>query len=169
MTQVADLERRLAATEAARTAAETARIDAETRLAAVEKARAGLERLLSQMRRDAFGAKPETHDPDQHHLPFEDVEAAAGMQAATGEASWKMVAPRKSPFPPLRRRRDNLPPHLPRIEQVIEPVSSLAPVAAARCKGLANPVMIVDCRVECAFRPPFPRAPQKRPLQIKTL
>ncbi|WP_444463573.1 hypothetical protein [Rhodobacter capsulatus] len=60
--RVADLERRLAEAEAARAAAETARIEAETRLAAVEEARARLERLLSQMRRDAFGAKSEKGD-----------------------------------------------------------------------------------------------------------
>ena len=43
--RVADLERRLAASEAARTAAEAARIDAETRLAEAEEARARLEQL----------------------------------------------------------------------------------------------------------------------------
>ena len=62
--RVADLERRLAAAEAAR-------IDAETRLAEVEEARARLERLLAQMRRATFGAKSEKRDPDQHNLPFE--------------------------------------------------------------------------------------------------
>ncbi|WP_277814022.1 IS66 family transposase, partial [Rhodobacter capsulatus] len=46
------------------------------------------------MRRDAFGAKSEKGDPDQHHLPFEDVEAAAGMLAAASEAAEKVIGPR---------------------------------------------------------------------------
>jgi len=125
--RVADLERRLAEAEAARAAAETARIEAETRLAAVEEARARLERLLSQMRRDAFGAKSEKGDPDQHHLPFEDVEAAAGMLAAASEAAEKVIGPRKAPAAPPQRNKGNLPAHLPRIEQVIEPESILCP------------------------------------------
>ena len=125
--RVADLERRLAEAEAARAAAETARIEAETRLAAVEEARARLERLLSQMRRDAFCAKSEKGDPDQHHLPFEDVEAAAGMLAAASEAAEKVIGPRKAPMSPPQRNKGNLPAHLPRIEQVIEPESILCP------------------------------------------
>lgn len=125
--RVADLERRLAEAEAARAAAETARIEAETRLAAVEEARARLERLLSQMRRDAYGAKSEKGDPDQHHLPFEDVEAAAGMLAAASEAAEKVISPKKAPMSPPQRNKGNLPAHLPRIEQVIEPESILCP------------------------------------------
>ena len=94
--RVADLERRLAEAEAARTAAEAARLDAEARLAEVEEARARLERLLSQMRRDTFGAKSEKLDPDQWNLPFEDVEAAAGMLAAASEAAEKALGTRKA-------------------------------------------------------------------------
>jgi len=117
--RVADLERRLAEAEAARAAAETARIEAETRLAAVEEARARPERLLSQMRRDAFGAKSEKGDPDQHHLPFEDVEAAAGMLAAASEAAEKVIGPKKAQAALPQRNKGNLPAHLPRIEQAI--------------------------------------------------
>lgn len=125
--RVADLERRLAAAEAARVAAEAARIEAEARLAAVEEARARLERLLSQMRRDAFGAKSEKRDPDQQNLPFEDVEAAAGMLAAASEAAEKMLGPRKVATAPPKQNKGHLPANLPRIEQVIEPASVLCP------------------------------------------
>jgi transposase len=93
--RVADLERRLAASEAARTAAEAARIDLETRLALAEEARARLERMLAQTRHEKFGAKSEKLDPDQRHLPFEDLEVAAGMLAAASEAAEKALGTRK--------------------------------------------------------------------------
>lgn len=125
--RVADLERRLAEAEAARTAAEAARLDAGTRLAEVEEARARLERLLSQMRRDTFGSKSEKLDPDQRNLPFEDVEAAAGMLAAASEAAEKALGTRKAASRPAERNKGHLPAHLPRIERVIEPDSILCP------------------------------------------
>lgn len=115
---VADLERRLAASEAAR-------LDAEARLAEVEAARARLERLLAQMRRDTYGARSEKLDPDQRHLPFEDLEAAAGMLAAASEAAEKALGGRKTAPRPPQRNKGNLPAHLPRIERVIEPASIL--------------------------------------------
>ncbi|MFO7854739.1 MAG: transposase, partial [Paracoccaceae bacterium] len=125
--RVADLERRLAASEAARTSAEAARLEVEARLAEVEAARARLERLLAQMRRDTCGARSEKLDPDQRHLPFEDLEAAAGMLAAASEAADKAVGARKAPPRPPRRNKGNLPAHLPRIERVPEPASILCP------------------------------------------
>ena len=118
--RVADLERRLAASEAAR-------IDAETRLAEVEEARARLERLLAQMRRATFRAKSEKRDPDQHNLPFEDLEAAAGMLAAASEAADRALGTRrKAPRAP-EPNKGHLPAHLPRIEQVIEPDAAQDP------------------------------------------
>ena len=117
---VADLERRLAVSEAAR-------IDAEARLAEVEEARARLERLLAQMRRATFGAKSEKRDPDQHNLPFEDLEAAAGMLAAASEAADKATGTRKKAPRTPEPNKGHLPAHLPRIEQVIEPDSILCP------------------------------------------
>ncbi len=125
--RVADLERRLAASEAARTAAEAARIDLETRLALAEEARARLERMLAQTRHEKFGAKSEKLDPDQRHLPFEDLEVAAGMLAAASEAAEKALGTRKKTPQPPQRNKGNLPAHLPRIERVIEPESTLCP------------------------------------------
>jgi len=118
--RVADLERRLAVSEAAR-------LDAERRLAEVEEARARLERLLAQMRRATFGAKSEKLDPDQRNLPFEDVEAAAGMLAAASEAADKALGDRKKAPRAPEPNKGHLPAHLPRIEQVIEPDSTLCP------------------------------------------
>jgi transposase len=125
--RVADLERQLASSEAARAAAEAARVEVEARLAAAEEARARLERMVKQMRHERFGAKSEKLDPDQHHLPFEDLEAAAGMLAAASEAAGKALGTgKKAPRPP-QRNKGNLPAHLPRIERVIEPDSILCP------------------------------------------
>lgn len=166
--RVADLERRLVEAEAARAAAETARIEAETRLAAVEEARARLERLLSQMRRDTYGAKSEKGDPDQHHLPFEDIEAAAGMLAAASEAAEKVIGTKKAPMSPPQRNKGNLPAHLPRIEQVIEPENILCPcgcgamqrVGESRAERLDPPRANSppDCSLILVDPSPIPRA-----------
>ncbi|SNT15476.1 Transposase C of IS166 homeodomain-containing protein [[Luteovulum] sphaeroides subsp. megalophilum] len=92
--------------------------------------------MLSQMRRDTFGSKSEKLDPDQRNLSFEDVEAALGMLAAASEAAEKALGARNAPPWPSERNKGHLPPHLPRIEQVIEPGSiPLPPAAAARCIG----------------------------------
>ena len=117
---MADLERRLVASEAAR-------VEVEARLAVAEEARARLERMLKQMRHERFGAKSEKRDPDQRHLPFEDVDVAAGMLAGASDAAEKALgAGKKAPQPP-RRNKGHLPKHLPRIERVIEPESRLCP------------------------------------------
>jgi transposase len=134
---VADLERQLASSEAARAAAEAARIEAEARLAAAEEARARLERMLKQMRRERFGAKSEKLDPDQHHLPFEDLEAAAGMLAAASEAAGKAISTGKKAHRPPQRNKGNLPAHLPRIERVIEPCAGARHAQASAPEWLA--------------------------------
>lgn len=118
--KVAELERQLAAAEAAR-------IEAETRLAASEDARARLERMIAQLRRDKFGAKSEKSDPDQQHLPFEDVEVAEGMLAAASEEARKVLGDHRKSASAPKRNKGHLPAHLERIEQVIEPDSTLCP------------------------------------------
>ena len=118
--KVAELERQLAASEAAR-------IEAETRLAVSEDARSRLERMIAQLRRDKFGAKSEKSDPDQQHLPFEDVEVAEGMLAAASDAAEKALGDRKKNARAPKRNKGNLPAHLERIESVIEPDSTLCP------------------------------------------
>ena len=118
--KVAELERQLAAAEAAR-------VEAETRLAASEDARPRLERMIAQLRRDKFGTKSEKSDPDQQHLPFEDVEVAEGMLAAASEEAEKALGDRKKSPRTSKRNKGNLPTHLERIEQRIEPDSTLCP------------------------------------------
>ena len=118
--RVADLERQLAVAEAAR-------IEAESRLATSEDARARLERMVSQLRRDKFGATSEKADPDQQHLPFEDVEVAEGRLAEASDAAEKATGNDKKTPRTSRRNKGRLPPHLERVEQVIAPDSTLCP------------------------------------------
>jgi len=125
--RVADLERQLAVAEAARTSAEAARAEAESRLTTSEEARARLERMLAQLRRDKFGATSEKSDPDQQHLPFEDVEVAEGMLAEASDAAEKATGNEKKTARSSRRNKGHLPPHLERVEQVIAPDSTLCP------------------------------------------
>ena len=118
---VADLERRLAEAEAARTLA-------ETRLARAEEARARLERMVAQARREKFGAKSEkSGDPGQQHLPFEDLEVAEGMLAAATEAAERALGKRRTRTKGKAGNKGHLPEHLERIEQVLEPDSILCP------------------------------------------
>jgi len=118
--RVADLERQLAVAEAAR-------LEAERRLATSEEARARLERMLAQLRRDRFGATSEKADPDQQHLPFEDVEVAEGMLAEAGDAAGTATGEEKKTARTSRRNKGHLPSHLERVERVIEPDSTLCP------------------------------------------
>ena len=118
--KLADLERQLAVAEAAR-------IEAESRLAVSEDARARLERMLAQLRRDTFGATSEKSDPDQQHLPFEDVEVAEGRLAEASDAAEKATGNEKKAARSSRRNKGHLPPHLERVEQIIEPESTLCP------------------------------------------
>ncbi len=110
---VVDLERRLAAAEAANTV--------------LEEANARLERLLAQARHETFGPRSEKGDPNQRNLFTEDIEVAEGQLAAAADAADEALgkAPRKKA--PAKRNKGNLPEHLERIEEVIEPESTLCP------------------------------------------
>jgi len=76
---------------------------------------------------DKFGAKSEKSDPDQQHLSFEDVEVAEGMLTAASEAAERALGDRKKSTHTSKRNKGHLPAHLERIEQVIEPDSTLCP------------------------------------------
>ena len=85
-----------------------------------------LRHLLRQLQRARFGRSSEKLDPDQLQLALEDVEQAV----AQGDAE----AERRNPALRHARRaetRASLPPHLPRIEMVLEPEDKSCP----RCHG----------------------------------
>ena len=98
-------------------------------LAASEEARRRLEVILGELRRDRFGAKSEKLRPDQYHLPLEDVEIAQGILDAAQERAEAMIKGRSRSVPDQgsHRNRGCLPAHLPRVERIIEPASTLCP------------------------------------------
>lgn len=103
--------------------------EVEAALAEVQEANRRLESILRAAQRERFGKSSEKLSPDQFNLPWEDVELAQGVLEAAQEkaeaalqAARGVDAPRKD-----RRNRGHLPPHLPRIERVIEPASTQCP------------------------------------------
>lgn len=85
----------------------------------VERARADrLEQIIKELQRHRFGRRAETLPEDQLLLGLEDVEQAAASSEAEGEAT----APAERTKRAVRRRmnRGSLPPHLPRIEMVVD-------------------------------------------------
>ena len=59
--------------------------DHQAALAQAEEARRRLEAIVSELRRDKFGAKSEKFSVDQCNLPLEDIEIAQGVLDAAQE------------------------------------------------------------------------------------
>jgi transposase len=97
-------------------------------LFASEEARRRLEVIIDDLRRDKFGSKSEKLSPDQYNLSLEDVEIAQGVLDAAQEKA-KAVIKGKSDRPdrPRNGNRGKLPAHLPRVERLIEPRSTMCP------------------------------------------
>jgi transposase len=88
-----------------------------------------LEQIINELRRYRFGRRAETLPEDQLLLGLEDVEqVAASREAETEAATPTERAPRAA-----RRRmnRGSLPPHLPRIEMVVDVEDHACPC----CRG----------------------------------
>src|SRR5271167_2600928 len=99
-------------------------------LAESEEARQRLETIVVNMRREKFGAKSEKLRPDQFHLPLEDVEIAQGVLDAAQEKAAALIKGKSDgALRPSNRNRNRgqLPAHLPRVERIIEPKSTLCP------------------------------------------
>jgi transposase len=139
---VAALQARLAAMEAALAASRTALAEREVALAEVAEANRRLELIIDDLRREKFGRSSEKLDPDQRNLPFEDVELAQGvLQAAQDKADATLEASRsRKPSVKRNRNRGALPPHLPRIERVIEPASTLCPCGCGEMAKIGEDV-----------------------------
>jgi transposase len=77
-----------------------------------------LEQIIKELRRHRFGRRAETLPEDQLLLGLEDVEQVV----ASGEAGEEAAAPAERAHRAARRRmnRGSLPPHLPRIEMVVD-------------------------------------------------
>lgn len=112
--EIATLKAQLAQTQAA--------------LAESEEARRRLETIVSALRHEKFGRKSEKLTAEQYNLPLEDVELAQGVLDAAQEKAAAAMGGRTAGVPPPRQRnRGRLPAHLPRVERVIEPESTLCP------------------------------------------
>ncbi len=97
---------------------------------AQQKQNARLEALVAAFRQAMFGRKSEKIDPDQFELALEDVEAGIAQVEAEGEAN-PLVTPTQT-SKPRKTNRGSLPRHLPRIEEVIEPESTICTCGCER-------------------------------------
>lgn len=80
-----------------------------------------LEHFVKELNQVIYGARSEKLTKDERQLAFEDIEVA---QSEAEEQSYtvEMTTPRKK-RKPVQRNIGNLPDHLERIEQIIEPDS----------------------------------------------
>jgi transposase len=110
-------------------------------LAQSEEARRRLESIVSELQREKFGSKSEKLRPDQYNLPLEDVEIAQGVLDAAQEKAEAIIKGKSGSKTRQRQRnRGHLPPHLPRLEQVIEPESTLCPCGCGEMARIGEDV-----------------------------
>jgi len=123
----ADLKARLAEVEAV--------------LAEVQEANRRLQDILHAAQRARFAKSSEKLSPDQFNLPLEDAELAQGvLEAAQEKAEAALRRARGEPPRAVGRNRGHLPPHLPRIERVIEPASTLCPCGCGQMVQIGEDV-----------------------------
>jgi len=87
-----------------------------------------LEKLVADFKRVLFGSKSEKFDPDQYQLALEDIETAIAAVHCEDEALDPPKAARKK----RNANRGALPKHLPRIEEVIEPETTICDCGCER-------------------------------------
>lgn len=95
-----------------------------------------LERLMAMLhalRRAQFGRRSEKLDPGQLALALEDLEIAVASAEAEDE---KQNPARSTARRATVTKRASLPAHLPRVEQVLEPDSTVCPC----CNGAMHPI-----------------------------
>jgi len=103
-------------------------VETEAALADAVEAQRRLESIVSELRREKFGRTSEKLDPEQFNLPLEDVGIAQGVLEAALEKARRALkgqdpAERDTPL----RNGGHLPKHMPRIERIIEPETTLCP------------------------------------------
>ena len=111
-----------AAARQALAALETLRAENEAQSERIRR----LEHLNLELIRLLYGKRSEKLSADERQLAFEELEgASAEVEAAAAPEDPSPARPPKRPRP--ARNLGHLPDHLPRIEQVIEPESTLCP------------------------------------------
>ncbi len=96
---------------------DVARLSAQN--AELEAANARLEHMIRELNQLVYGKRSEKLTWDERQLAFEDLETAVAEAQAQSDAV-ELTTPRKTRQQP-QRNLGNLPEHLERIEQVIEP------------------------------------------------
>ncbi len=96
-----------------------------TQNAELEAINARLEHFVKELHQLVYGKRSEKLSPDERQLAFEDLEVAT-VEAEAQSETIEMTKPRKK-RKPVQRNLGNLPDHLERIEQVIEPASITCP------------------------------------------
>ena len=92
-----------------------------TQNAELEALNARLEHFVKELNHVIYGARSEKLTEDERQLAFEDIEVAQSEAEEQSDAV-EMTTPRKK-RKPVQRNIGNLPDHLERIEQIIEPDS----------------------------------------------
>lgn len=100
----------------------------ENKISRLEDFNAHLEVLVAAMRQAMFGRKSEKISADQFELALEDLETTEACVIAEIEQE----EPQLRPAQKRQTNRGALPKHLPRIEEVIEPETSLCDCGAER-------------------------------------
>mgnify|MGYP005854144861 FL=1 len=115
--------------------------EVEAALADAVEAQRRLESIIGELRRERFGPASEKLDPEQFNLPLEDVEIAQGiLEAAQDKARRALKGRSPDEERPARRNRGHLPKHLPRIERLIEPASTLCPCGCGQMAKIGEDV-----------------------------
>ena len=92
-------------------------------VAAVHARNERLEQLVAAFRQAMFGRKSERLDPDQFELALEDIKTGIATIKAEEEAC--KLTPKLIIASPRAANRGSLPKHLPRVEEVIEPETTV--------------------------------------------
>ena len=111
-----------------------------TQVAELEALNARLEHFVKELHQVIYGARSEKLTQDERQLAFEDIEVAQS-EAEEQSDTVEMTTPRKK-RKPTQRNLGNLPDHLERIEQIIEPDSIVCPC------GCGDMVCIGEDRTE---------------------
>lgn len=115
--------------------------EVEAALAEAQEAQRRLEDILRTSQREKFGKRSEKLSPDQFNLALEDAELAQGVLEAAQEKAEAALRGAGSDTPRKpRRNRGHLPPHLPRVERVIEPASTHCPCGCGEMRAIGEDV-----------------------------
>ena len=115
--------------------------EVEATLAETQEANRRLQDILRVAQREKFGKRSKKLSPDQFNLPLEDAEFAQGvLEAAQEKAEAAMQSARGEEPRKPKRNRGHLPPHLPRVERVIEPASTLCPCGCGEMAKIGEDV-----------------------------